>query len=105
MMRFSLKKFMKKNLLKFLLAFGLFLFSSQLFAQDLEKLKQQKESLKLNTELIEKKIDLLKEQQDNSKIKEKVEGLNNKSDRKTDNFSSSDSPESTAKDAKKRLNF
>jgi hypothetical protein len=29
-----------------------------------------------------KKIDLLKEQQDNSKIKEKVEGLNNKSDRK-----------------------
>ena len=44
---------------------------------------------------------MLKEQQDNSKIKEKVEGLNNKSDRKTDNFSSSDSPESTAKDAKK----
>ena len=56
MMRFSLKKFMKKNLLKFLLAFGLFLFSSQLFAQDLETLKQQKESLKLNTELIEKKL-------------------------------------------------
>ena len=105
MMRFSLKKFMKKNLLKFSLAFGLFLFSSQLFAQDLETLKQQKESLKLNTELIEKKIDLLKEQQDNSKIKEKVEGLNRKADRKTDNFSSSDSPESTAKDAKKRLNF
>jgi hypothetical protein len=48
-----------------------------------------------------KKIDLLKEQQDNSKIKEKVEGLNNKSDRKTDNFFFSDSPESTAKDAKK----
>ena len=78
MMRFSLKKFMKKNLLKFSLAFGLFLFSSQFFAQDLETLKQQKESLKLNTELIEKKIDLLKEQQDNSKIKEKVEGLNKK---------------------------
>ncbi len=47
---------MKKNLLKFSLAFGLFLFSSQLFAQDLETLKQQKESLKLNTELIEKKL-------------------------------------------------
>lgn len=56
MMRFSLKQFMKKNLLKFSLAFGLFLFSSQLFAQDLETLKQQKESLKLNTELIEKKL-------------------------------------------------
>ena len=46
MMRFSLKKFMKKNLLKFL-AFHSILFSSQLFFQDLETLKQQKESLKI----------------------------------------------------------
>ena len=54
---------------------------------------------------MKKKIDLVKEQADNAKIKDKVEGLNRKADRKTDNFSSSDSPESTAKDAKKQLNF
>ena len=51
-------------------------------------------------DLIEKKIDLVKEQSDNAKIKDKVEGLNRKADRKTDNFSSSDA-EGTAKDAKK----
>ena len=96
---------MKKNLLKFSLAFGLFLFSSQLFAQDLETLKQQKESLKLNTELIEKKIDLLKEQQDNSKIKEKVEGLNNKSDRKKIIFLPQIAQNLPLKMQKKRLNF
>ena len=91
---------MKKNLLKSSLIFGLFMMSFQVSAQELDVLKAQKEALELNKDLIEKKIDLVKEQADNAKIKDKVEGLNRKADRKTDNFSSSDAVD-TAKDAKK----
>ena len=84
---------MKKNLLKSSLIFGLLMMSFQVSAQELDVLKAQKEALELNN-------DLVKEQADNTKIKDKVEGLNRKADRKTDNFSSSDAVD-TAKDAKK----
>ena len=84
---------MKKNLLKSSLIFGLLMMSFQVSAQELDVLKAQKEALELNK-------DLVKEQADNTKIKDKVEGLNRKADRKTDNFSSSDAVD-TAKDAKK----
>ena len=95
---------MKKKLLKSSLIFGLIMMSFQVSAQELDVLKAQKEALELNKNLIEKKIDLVKEQSDNAKIKDKVEGLNRKADRKTDNFSSSNA-EDTAKDAKKLQNF
>ena len=90
---------MKKNVITAMFCIGLGVFSVQMNAQDLNVMKEQREVLKLHTDLMDKKIDLEKENQNNAKIKGTAEGLNNKSDKKTDNFSSSDAA-STAKDAK-----
>lgn len=84
----------------FIAILGLAAFSTQVKAQDISALKDQKEALKLSLDLIDKKIDLAKEQKDNEKIQGNVNDLNKKSDRKSDSYSPSDA-ESTAKDAKK----
>lgn len=75
-------------------------FSAKAQLQDVNVMTQQRDVLKLYTELMDKQISLEKEKQNNAKILNKTEGLNNQSDRKTDKFSASD-PNSTAKDAKK----
>lgn len=91
---------MKKNvLLTGILSLGFAVVSLNVKAQNLDEMKLQREVLQLNTDLMDKKMDLEKETQVNSKIKGNVDSLNLKSDKKTDNFSSSD-PNSTAKDAR-----
>ena len=75
-------------------------FSVTAKAQSLDEMKSQREVLKLSSDLIDKKIELETENQKNEKIKSNAQSLNRKSDRSTDNFSSSD-PDSTVKDAKK----
>lgn len=75
-------------------------FSVTAKAQSIDEMKSQREALKLTTDLVDKKIELETENQKNEKIKSNTQSLNRKSDKSTDNFSSSD-PDSTVKDAKK----
>lgn len=77
-----------------------FSFNGKAQMRDLDAMTQQRDVLKVYTDLMEKQISLEKEKQNNIKILDKTKGLNYKSEKKTDSFSSSD-PNSTANDAKK----
>lgn len=90
---------MKKYFFMTMLGIGIAGFTNSAKAQEIELMKEQKEVLELNTDLIEKKIELQKEMLDNIKIRETVDELNRKSDKKTDQFDIS-TPKATAKEAK-----
>lgn len=86
---------MNKILSLFFLGFG-FIFIN---AQDLDRLNNQKESLKLNLDLVNKQIDLEKEKKENEKINQELTDLNAQSS-KTENLNPSNT-EIAAKEAKK----
>ncbi len=74
--------------------------TSALYAQSAAEMKKQVETLKLQTEILNKKIDLENEKTRNEKLKGNVEKINARADRKTGDYSSSNDPGATAKDAK-----
>ena len=91
---------MIKKLFTILFFAGICICGTQMKAQTIEELQQKKEFFKVYTEMLDKNLELAKEKQTNAKLTETVNSLNRKSDRKTDNFSSSD-PKSTSDDAKR----
>lgn len=93
---------MRTKFISLLLIVGFLLVSINTNAQeqDLKVMKQKSEAIQLNGKLQNKKIELEREKQNNVKIAAMVASLNKKSERKTDQFQSSD-PKSTSKEAKK----
>ncbi len=91
---------MIKKLFTILFLAGIVIGGTQLKAQTIEEIKQKKELFKVYTEMLDKNLELAKERQTNLKLTKTVNSLNRKSDRKTDNFSSSD-PKTTSDDAKR----
>lgn len=79
-------------------------FTQNLKAQNVNEIKEKKELLKLYSSLLDKNVDLAKEKEVNVHLAEEVKSINKKTDRKTDDFTSSD-PNSTSKMLKKRQNF
>ena len=75
-------------------------FTQNLKAQNVNEIKEKKELLKLYSSLLDKNVDLAKEKEVNVQLAEEVKSINKKTDRKTDDFTSSD-PNSTSIDAKK----
>lgn len=64
-------------------------------------LKQEKESLKLQTKLNSLQISLQKEKKELEKAQQNVNSLNNKADNRTTGFSASGDAQHTAKDAQR----
>lgn len=91
---------MIKKLFTILFFAGICIGATQLMAQTIEEIQQKKELFKVYTEMLDKNLELAKEKETNVKLTETVNSLNRKSDRKTDNFSSSD-PKNTYDDAKR----
>ena len=97
-------KMMIKNIFAAVLFTVAASFTQNLKAQNVNEIKEKKELLKLYSSLLDKNVDLAKEKEVNVQLAEEVKSINKKTDRKTDDFTSSD-PNSTSKMLKKRQNF
>lgn len=92
-------KIMRRNIATTMLVLGICA-SSNLFAQNLETLKNQKEAVEIQLDLLDKKNDLEKAKIEKQKREEKAVDLNNKANNKGDKFKGAENADKTSDDAK-----